>query len=199
MLFLQSSIIVEILSQKKSWSAYLSNFTVLIPPEALRQAAQGWDLPLQRKSWSFIMGQYRVISKNSLINSSRRSALSSAIDRYFSRNPSEICSSSRRSVRYPITEVSGVDYSADLFQQFFTVFLWNQQRNWRAAWGEFRRCLASTVYPTPHTVFTIFGCLDGSPSFSLSRPICAITVLLLFKYFSPQTCSNSSSEETTCI
>ena len=43
-----------------------------------------------------------------------------------------------------------------------------------------------------------FGRRAGSCSFSRSRPICAITVLLLLsRYFSPQTASNSSSEDTT--
>ena len=50
----------------------------------------------------------RVISKNSFIKSSRRSALLSAIEVYFSRVLSGISGSSFNSVRYPITLVSGV-------------------------------------------------------------------------------------------
>ena len=46
----------------------------------------------------------RVISKNSLIRSSNRSALPRVIERYFSRSSFEICDSSRSKVRYPITE-----------------------------------------------------------------------------------------------
>ena len=41
----------------------------------------------------------RVISKNSLIRSSRRSALSSVIDRYFALSSGDICSSSLSNVR----------------------------------------------------------------------------------------------------
>ena len=50
----------------------------------------------------------RVISKNSIIRSSNRSALPRVIERYFSRSSFEICDSSRSKVRYPITEESGV-------------------------------------------------------------------------------------------
>ena len=49
-----------------------------------------------------------VISKNSLISSSRRSALSSEMDRYFSRSSSEIWFSSLNRFKYPITDESGV-------------------------------------------------------------------------------------------
>ena len=53
------------------------------------------------------------------------------------------------------------------------------------------------VYPTPHTVLMNLGLLAGSPSFSRSRPMWAMTVLLFVRYFSPHTASKSSSEGTT--
>ena len=50
----------------------------------------------------------RVISKNSLISSSNRSALFNAMPVYRCRNCSDICGSSRSNDKYPITLVSGV-------------------------------------------------------------------------------------------
>ena len=50
----------------------------------------------------------RVISKNSLIKSSRRSAFSKEMARYLLRSSGEISFSSLSRERYPITEVSGV-------------------------------------------------------------------------------------------
>ena len=55
----------------------------------------------------------------------------------------------------------------------------------------------SILYPTPQTVFTNLGFLAGSLSFSRSLAICAMTVLLLSRYLSPHTASNSSSDDTT--
>ena len=55
----------------------------------------------------------------------------------------------------------------------------------------------SISYPTPQTVLINFGFFAGSLNFSLNRPTCAITVLLLFRYFSFHTASNNSSEGTT--
>ena len=50
----------------------------------------------------------RVMSKNSLMSSSSRSALSSATPVKRARDSGERSGSSRRSVRYPMTLVSGV-------------------------------------------------------------------------------------------
>ena len=50
------------------------------------------------------------------------------------------------------------------------------------------------VYPTPQTVLMNLGFRLGSCIFSRSRAMWAMTVLLLSRYFSPHTASNSSSD-----